>query len=183
MHAAHMLRSSLCPHLENTLKGQRFTGCRICGSRGIHIPRRWVNKGRNMGSALIPISSGGQPPLLHRPRSLPGIDHVDDPVQTPVDVVADHHAGLPQAMSPPDPHSIPFRISGLIIPRGLAHLPLSELLSGYEVRVLREPPRDRPVRRSIDVRPERLARPAYTHGYYEESRQYPQVAGLRPICS
>jgi hypothetical protein len=45
---------------------------------------------------LLSFSTEGESPLLYRSGARPSEedDHVYDPVKSPVDVVADHHAGI-----------------------------------------------------------------------------------------
>jgi hypothetical protein len=44
---------------------------------------------------LLSFSTEGESPLLYRSGASPSEDdHVYDPVKSPVDVVADHHAGI-----------------------------------------------------------------------------------------
>jgi hypothetical protein len=57
---------------------------------------------------------------------LPGeVDHVYDPVESPVDVVADHHAGFARAVSRQDTYPVSLHISWFVYLGGPIHRPLS----------------------------------------------------------
>src|ERR671912_703413 len=96
-------------------------------------------------SALLSFSAEGESPLLYRSGASPGeVDHVYDPVKSPVDVVADHHAGFARAVSPQDTHPIALHVSWLVYLGGSAHRPLSPDYQASPKRVLRGASGDRP---------------------------------------
>jgi hypothetical protein len=68
---------------------------------------------------------------------LPGeVDHVYDPVESPVDVVADHHAGFARAVSTQNTYPVSLHVSWFVYFGGPAHKPLSLLQAstkGYYV--------------------------------------------------
>jgi hypothetical protein len=77
-------------------------------------------------SALFSFFAEGESPFLYRSGASPGeVDHIYDPVKSPVDVVADHHAGFARAVSPQDTYPIAFHVSWLIYFGGPGHRPLS----------------------------------------------------------
>ena len=88
-------------------------------------------------SAPLPFSAEGESPLFYRPGALPGeVDHVYDPVESPVDVVADHHAGFARAVSTQNTYPVSLHVSWFVYFGGPAHKPLSLLQAstkGYYV--------------------------------------------------
>jgi hypothetical protein len=77
-------------------------------------------------SALFSFFAEGESPFLYRSGASPGeVDHIYDPVKSPVDVVADHHAGFARAVSPQDTYPIALHVSWLVYLGGTAHGPLS----------------------------------------------------------
>src|SRR5215216_148950 len=77
-------------------------------------------------SALFSFFAEGESPFLDRSGASPGeVDHIYDPVESPVDVVADHHAGFARAVSPQDTYPIAFHVSWLVYFGGPGHRPLS----------------------------------------------------------
>src|ERR671911_648422 len=89
-------------------------------------------------SALLSFSAEGESPLLYRSGASPGeVDHVYDPVKSPVDVVADHHAGsrepCPLRTHTRSPFTYPGSSTSEVLPIGRS-LPTTKLLrKGYYV--------------------------------------------------
>src|SRR5215203_4193529 len=103
-------------------------------------------------SALLSFSTEGESPLLYRPWSSSGdIDHVHDPVKSPVDVVADHHAGFARAVSPQDTYPIALHVSWLVYLGGPAHRVLSPYYQASTKRVLRGASGDRPLGAMVEL--------------------------------
>src|ERR687898_944838 len=103
-------------------------------------------------SALLSFSAEGEPPLLYRSVPSPGeVDDVYDPGKSPVDVVADHHAGFARAVSPQDTYPIALHVSWLVYLGRPAHRPLSPYYQASMKRVLRGASGDRPLGATVEL--------------------------------
>jgi hypothetical protein len=88
--------------------------------------------------ASLSFFAEGESPLFYRSGALPGeVDLAYDPVESPVDVVADHHAGFARAVSPKDTYPISLHVSWFVCLEGSVHRPLSPDYQVPTRRVLR----------------------------------------------
>jgi len=92
------------------------SGCRTSPARWCSSPPTLTSRraaGCSELSALLPFPARREPPPLNGARALPcDIHHVHDPVQVPVDVVADDQAGKARAARASDEHPV-----ALLVPR------------------------------------------------------------------